>query len=188
LFEKSIDNVQSIIDEGPIEDENDQHGFIPTCVFSNPPEFSIENNIRFLSWPKSDSLPLNEFDTPQLATLCFPKLFPLGHADPTRKDELQQLSEAEATSHLLRLVEVHPVNQKIYYPFAMHDRFIFFMQDRIQRHRILEQTRIFLKQHPGDRALNLDEIQNMINHGEEDGLIRRMSAYAANITGTPAYW
>ena len=69
--------------------------------------------------------------------MAFVKLFPLGFADPTKPDQLFAVSGADAIAQLLRFAELDPLNGNLYYPFAEYDRFKFWMNDRIRRHRTL---------------------------------------------------
>ena len=42
-----------------------------------------------LNWPKTEDEPLNEYQTPYLATMAFPTLFPNGKGDPTKPSFLR---------------------------------------------------------------------------------------------------
>ena len=99
------------------------------------------------AWPTIDPNPINEFEHSGLASLAFVKLFPLGQADPTRQGRLMAVTEVQAANHLLRFAEIDPQSKPtpdnpsgtLYYPFAEHPRFSFWMVDRIRRHRALSQ-------------------------------------------------
>ena len=45
-----------------------------------------------------------------------------------------------------------------------------------------------MKQNPGDTNLTISELKQGILSGDCSGIIKRMSAYAANITGSDSYW
>jgi hypothetical protein len=69
-----------------------------------------------------------------------------------------------------------------------HKRFAFWINDRIRRHRTLGQTKIYLKNNPQDRELTFQDLVDMLATGEYNQLMGRMSAYAANIAGSDAFW
>ena len=139
------------------------------------------HNVRTL--PKAESnysfavdvhpSPINEFDFSCLASLAFVKLFPLGQADPSRKGRHTAVTEQEASSHLLKYAERDPCiappdekpDGKLYYPFAEHSRFSFWMADSIRRQRALGQSKFFLKQNPVVNALTMDDLKDMIRSG-----------------------
>ena len=56
------------------------------------------NPVNPTPWPDVDPNPINEFDFSGLASLAFVKLFPLGHADPTKKGRHTAVNEQEAAS------------------------------------------------------------------------------------------
>ena len=121
----------------------------------NPPNPQPPN---VLPWPTADPVPVNEFDNSVegMASMAFIKLFPLGQADPTKKGRRVEVKMLAASSHLLRFAERDPSipitennpNGTLYYPFAEHQRFTFWIVDRIRRHRALDQCKVFLKQNP----------------------------------------
>ena len=78
-------------------------------------------------------------------------------------------------------------NEK-YYPFASHPRFKFWAYDRLRRHRGLDQTKIYLKQHTDDANLTIADLKDKLRDGTGEELLQRMSAYSANITGSDPYW
>jgi hypothetical protein len=113
----------------------------------------------------------------------------LGKCDPTRVDRLKQVTVKEAITHLLKISIPHPNrNGQMYYPFAEHERLSFYANDRDRRHRMLKQASVFLKQHPDEAALPLQELKELISRGATSELIGKMNAYTANITGSDTYW
>ena len=65
------------------------------------------------------------------------QIFPLEVAEPTKPIREFVVSETDATAHLLRYTVFDPLTENLYYPSAEHDRFKFWMNDRIRRHRTL---------------------------------------------------
>lgn len=58
----------------------------------------------------------------------------------------------------------------------------------IQRKQILQQTRIFLKQNPGEQHLTMEELREMVNNNNTNLFLNKLSRYVTNITGSDAYW
>jgi hypothetical protein len=54
----------------------------------------------------------------------------------------------------------------------------------------LKQADVYIKQHPQDAALTSAELIQMIKSGGEGAaaILKRMHTYAANLTGSDAYW
>ena len=160
------------------------HGFVSDYSILKPHKEQIVN---FL-WPEINPEPLNEFEVSGLASLAFVKLFPLGQADPTSKYRLIAISELLASAHLLRYAEVDPSfapteeypNGVMYYPFAEHERFSFWMVDRIHRHRALSQAQVYLKQNPSIGVLTMKELKEMVTNGR----IEEVTHIAQNVRWT----
>lgn len=64
--------------------------------------FKIDQIKKAINWNPISETPINEFDCDGLASMCFPKLFILGNADPTKKSRLQEVTETEAYQHLIK--------------------------------------------------------------------------------------
>jgi hypothetical protein len=60
--------------------------------------------------------------------------------------------------------ESHPTGY-LYYQFAKHESFCFWVVDRIRRHRALTQCSVFLRQNPEEAALSMDELKAMSANG-----------------------
>lgn len=69
---------------------------------------AIVNGQDPLDWPTIAGQPINEFQTPGLATMAFPTLFPYGKGDPTTKDRLIEVTLADCFKHLLRYGDITP--------------------------------------------------------------------------------
>ena len=93
------------------EDETPYDFFVQdTC---NEP-LEVDRLHRSFAWPDAESQPINEFKTPSNAAMAFVKLFPLGFADLTKPDRQFAVSETDATAHLLRFAELHPLTENLY--------------------------------------------------------------------------
>ncbi len=89
---------------------------------------------------------------------------------------------------MLKYATRNTSTNKFYYPFASHPRFKFWIYDRIRRHRSLDQSKVYLNQNPGDANLTISDLKQAIYNGDANGIMKRMSAYSSNITGSDAYW
>jgi hypothetical protein len=164
-----------------------------------------------VAWPSQAEQPLNEFTTVGLAAQCFPTLFPDGKGDPTNPERLSQVTETEGFKHLLKFADILPApaaaaagsaaaaaasaddvaaasSGLFHYRFGCHPRFRHWVRDRIERHRILSQSRVYLRQNPEDGAMTVDELQNLVSSSTAASLVAKMSRYVANITGSGPYW
>ena len=139
-----------------------------------------------MEWPSVDEQPLNEFNTPYLATMAFPTPFPDGKGDPTNPSLLRDVSFSEKIKHLIKYAERTGDNWT--YHFATHPRFTYWALNMMQRTRTLGQCQIFLKQNPDEAHLNFDELKEIAESGDPAHLMAKMSHYVANISGTNAYW
>ncbi|XP_020896155.1 uncharacterized protein LOC110235051 [Exaiptasia diaphana] len=139
-----------------------------------------------MSWPTVEDQPLNEYQTPFLATMAFPTLFPDGKGDPTNQALARDVSLLDRVRHLIKFAE--KVNGKWVYRFASHPRFSYWALNMIQRKRTLEQTGIFLKQNPSESHLTIDELRGMAESNSSAVFMPKVSRYVANIAGTNAYW
>ena len=163
-----------IIKTGPSIDvisKDDIDEIIQTTVESDtevPFQVDRISNFIKINWPNVDPTPINEFskDGDGLATLAFPSLFPHVLADPTKKGRITAVTETEAIKHLLKYATKRTSNNEYFYPFVEHPRFKFWAYDRIRRHRSLES----------------------LTNGNAQNIMKRMTAYSANITGSDAYW
>ena len=87
-----------------------------------------------IAWPSVNNQPINEYQTPFLATLAFPTLFP-------DKSKIQ-IPLGERVKHLIKFAE--KIDGKWVYRFSSHPRFSYWALNMIQRKRILQQSGIFL--------------------------------------------
>lgn len=139
-----------------------------------------------MSWPTVEDQPLNECQTPYLATMAFPALFPDGKGDPTNQASLRDVPLPERIKHLMKFAE--KIDGKWVYRFASYPRFSYWALNMTQRKRTLQQTGIFLKQNPGEAHLTIDELREMDASDNSTAFMSKVSRYVANIAGSNAYW
>ena len=137
-------------------------------------------------WPELSKAPVNEFNTEGLATMAFPTLFPYGTGDPTAKDRQHPVSLSECFKHLISFGEVR--NNKFLWRFATHPRFMYWALNMKQRHHLLSQSSVYLKQHPSDAALTLQQLRNMVDKSTSEQLMSRLHKYVSKVQGTKQYW
>lgn len=58
-----------------------------------------------IAWLSVHNQPINEYQTPFLATLAFPTLFPDGKGDPTNPSLLKKIPLGERVKHLIKFAE-----------------------------------------------------------------------------------
>lgn len=112
-----------------------------------------------MAWPTAEDQPLNESQTPFLAIMAFPTLFPDGKGDPTNQALVIDLPLAERIEHLVKIAE--KIDGEWVYRFASHPRFSYWAFNMIQGRRTLQQSGIFLKQNPGEAHLTIEELREM---------------------------
>ena len=73
--------------------------------------------------------------------------------------------------------------------FARHSHFIFFALDTEIRCRVLQAGRIYIRQHPSDVQLTVDELCDMVGRlPEGEAFSNRVLHYDASLRGTRQYW
>ncbi len=136
---------------------------------------SVEN--RHLPWSSSSDVPLNEFTTEGYMSCAFPTLFPTGRADfvsPRRRT----VTIGNYFTHLMKYGDGQ---------FARHPRFRYFALNTEMRWRALQMGRIYVKQHPRDARLTVEELRDMVGH-EGEALSKRVVHFATSLRGTRQYW
>ena len=71
--------------------------------------------------------------------------------------------------------------------FAIHPHFRFFALNTKMQWRALQNGRVYMKQHPGDAQLSLDELRDMVGRQGET-FSSRVLHYASSLRGTKQYW
>ena len=106
LPDDSIPDNMNIIDDTSFPDTTDNHIGAEILESENPKddyETFVDGPIhqilekdkikQCINWPQASKIPINEFEFDRLASLLFPKLFPKGLGDPTKKARLRYVSE-----------------------------------------------------------------------------------------------
>ena len=190
-------NNVSMTDEGPSSENTDDNvynnpssSYIPYVQQMQTEEDAIRSTVAGndpLDWPPIENTPINEFQTEGLATMVFPTLFPYGKGDPTCKGRHHAVTLAEAFKHLERYCDVLP-NGQFYWRFASHPRFPYWALNMKQRHELLSQSKVYIRQHPCDANLTVEQLQDMVGTLNSTQLINRLQRYATKVLGSKQYW
>ena len=97
-------------------------------------------------------VPIKEFTTEGYFSCAFPTLFPTGAGDFSGQRQ-NQVTIGNYFKHLT----MYDDNR-----FGKHPRFRFFALNTEMRWRALQTSRVYVKQHPGDAQLSLDELRDMV--------------------------
>ena len=146
---------------------------------------SIKNSIleRLSSTCKETALAfrgeylVNEFTTEGYISCAFSTLLPTGAGD-----FVTPLQRAVTSGNYFKHLIMYGEDQ-----FAKHPRFRYFALNTEMSWRALQSGRIFIKQHPQDARLSLEEMKAMVGcKGEvfSNGVLH----YASSLHGTSQYW
>ena len=130
-----------------------------------------------VSWPPSSSTPINEFNTEGYMSCAFPTLFPTGAAD-----FLAPRPVAVTIGSYLKHLMMYEDGR-----FARHPRFRYFALNTEMRWRALQAGRIYVRQHPHDAQLSVEELRGMVGR-EGETFSNRVLHYATSLRGTRQYW
>ena len=159
--------------------------FVPNAVQQQTEQDTVRQSIQerqssstsTLMWPTIGGTPINEFTTEGYFSMAFPTLFPTGAADFLGQ-RCNQVTIGNYFKHMLMYEDGR---------FARHPRFRFFALNTEMRWRALQAGRIYIRQHPGDAQLTVDELRDMVGR-EGEAFSNRVLHYAASLRGTRQYW
>ena len=139
-----------------------------------------------MQWPERGPKAINEFKIELLATMAFPTLFPDAKGDPTKSATKRSVTLGDKVKHLIRFGEY--INDKWQYRFASYPRFAYWAFNMLQRHRLLGQGTVYLKQNPGDSHLTAEQLRGMLSSNSYSSMMTKLMHYSKNVTGSTAYW
>ena len=145
------------------------------------------NEVDPLDWPSTEGNLVNEFKTDGLATMAFPTLFPYGKGDPTNRARQHGITLTEAFKHLMKFAE-RLADGKFEWRFASHPRFPYWALNMKQRHQLLSQANVYLRQHPADANMTMEELKQMVNSMSANQMVNRLQRYVSKVQGTNQYW
>ena len=164
------------------------HSLLPSPAQQRTEDTAIRSMINGenpLDWPVIEGNAMNEFQTPFLATMAFPTLFSYASGDPTNPARHHSVSLTDGFKHLIKFGET---DNDMHWRFANHPRFPYWALNMKQRHQLLSQSTIYLKQHPNDANLTVDDLRSMVGSMPAAQLIQRLQRYAAKVQGSSTYW
>ena len=155
--------------------------FVPVAIPSMTEQEAVQQSVQqhqatpvTLMWPSIEGMPLNEFTTEGYFMCAFPTLFPTGAGDFLGQRQVQ----VTISNHLMQYNDGR---------FARHPRFRFFALNTEMRHRALQTGRVYIRQHPDDGQLSLDELRDMVGR-QGEAFSSRVLHYASSLRGTKQYW
>ena len=167
-----------------VQDNHISHSFVPMAVPSMTEQEAVQQAVAQhqsshtpLMWPSIGGMPLNEFTTEGYFSCAFPTLFPTGAADFLGERQVP-VTIGNYFKHLMQYDDGR---------FARHPRFRFFALNTEMRHRALQTGRVYVRQHPGDGQLSLDELRDMVGR-QGEAFSSRVLHYASSLRGTKQYW
>ncbi|XP_066914869.1 uncharacterized protein [Clytia hemisphaerica] len=197
------ENYEELPDLGPVNDDNDERvfdentemkSFLPSKL-EKAKEADLTKSEILNTKTEVDigSTPLSEFNTPYLASLAFPTLFPDTKGDPTNPAIIREIAKSETESfaeklkHLIKFAEIDDKG-KWFYRFASHPRFSFWGFNMLYRKRLISQGNFFIKQNPGEANLSIEDLQDLVRDNDHYVVMKKLQRYSKNVTGTNAYW
>ena len=169
---------------------NESTSFIPMRQRQRKEGAAIQDAVNEtdpLDWPSTEDNIVNEFKTDGLATMAFPTLFPYGKGDPTNRARQHGITLTESFKHLMKFAE-RLANGKFEWRFASHPRFPYWALNMKQRHQLLSQANIYLRQHPADANMTMEELKEMVNSMSANQMVNRLQRYVSKVQGTNQYW
>ena len=168
-----------------VQDDHISHSFVPIAVPSMTEQEVVQQAVAQhqsashtpLMWPSIGGMPLNEFTTEGYFSCAFPTLFPTGAADFLGQHQVP-VTVGNYFKHLMEYDDGR---------FAKHPRFRFFALNTEMRHRALQTGRVYVRQHPGDGQLSLDELRDMVGR-QGEAFSSRVLHYASSLRGMKQYW
>ena len=183
----TVDSTSSDITHDSLYDDHLQQSFIPIAVPSMTEQETLQQSVDQrqssssshtpLMWPSIGGIPLNEFTTEGYFTCAFPTLFPTVAADFLGQRQVPA-TIGNYFKHLMQYDDGR---------FAKHPRFRFFALNTKMQHRALQTGRVYIRQHPGDGQLSLDELRDMVGR-QGEAFSSRVLHYASSLHGTKQYW
>ena len=168
------------------ENSHDAESFVPIAAQKLTELEAVKKSVadgqkssprNIVPWPPRADAPINEFVTEGYISCAFPTLFPTGAGDFLAPRE-RVVTVGNYFKHLMRYDDGR---------FARHPRFRYFALNSEMQWRALQTGRVYIKQHPRDARLSLDELRSMIDCGGEQ-FSKRVMHYASSLRGTKQYW
>ena len=79
-------------------------------------------------------------------------------------------------------------NGKFEWRFASHPRFPYWALNMKQRHQLLSQANIYLRQHTTDGNMTMGEVKDMVNSTSANQMVNRLQRYVSKVQGRNQKW
>ena len=142
-----------------------------------------------VDWPEAGVTPVSEFNNPGLFAKAFPCVHPFGDGDPTDETHrVVHISFKDMLCHLTKYAVVDDTG-KLVYPITRHPRWAFYAFNMKDRHTLMDQTNVCLKQHPDVSVMTMGELQAKVLEPDfRRKMVNIFTSYVANVPGTEGYW
>ena len=184
-LEESTTDEHSLSSQDNLYEAHLPSSFVPNAQQQQTEQETVSQSIEqrqsgsshILMWPTIGGTPINEFTTEGYFSMAFPTLFPTGAAYFLGQ-RCNQVTIGNYFKHMLMYEDGR---------FARHPRFRFFALNTEMRWHALQAGRIYIRQHPGDTQLTVDELRDMVGR-EGEAFSNRVLHYAASLWVTRQYW
>ena len=134
-------------------------------------------NSPMITWPPTGTASINEFTTEGYISCAFPTLLPTGSAD-----FLAPRTHSATVGNYFKHLFMYEDGR-----FARHPRFRYFALNTEMRWRALQIGRIYIRQHPHDAQLSVEELRDIVDR-EGEAFSNQVLHYASSLHGTRQYW
>ena len=168
---------ETVLEQSEDDSEQLSSSFVPAAPRQATEQETVEQVVtgeQPVAWPSRGDTPLNEFHSEGYITLAFTTLFSTGAADFTAP-HMRPVTLGYYLKHLMMYSDGR---------FARHPRFRYFALNTEMRWRALQAGRVYIRQHPEDARLSVDELRDMVSTSFSSGVCR----YADSLGGTRPYW
>ena len=178
-------------DQGPCgENEIDagiSHSFVVEQCDDGDEITKLEKVIKGKNWvPQGGVVAEN---TPYLASMCFPTLFPDGKGDPTAQNRKFELTWNQYLRHLIWYAEKNE-SWSFDWKFQKHSSFMFWAFNRKIRTKLRDSSWVYSQLHPEMSNLTPRQIQHIFSHDRSKAKRMRnyMNAVTTDVQGSDGYF
>ena len=180
------DNVMNSVYGKPYKNTStvleDLNKFLDTSTNNNETSAN-DRSSSYIDWPSIATTASCEYSTPHLLAGTWPHLFPCGIGDYTDKTRLNKVNDYEATQHYLKYC-ICTNDGSLLYPFVKEHSFLMYIQDLIERKRIMSQANVYIAQNVGDANMTINQLKDV---NIRSTIMQRMHRYSSFILGSPSH-
>ena len=133
--------------------------------------------------------PLNEFNTPNLFSACFPDLFHNGKGDPTSRDYVDEskLTWSKKIKHLMYFAFQNE-DGSYTHPCENHALFAYASLNIKQRHEILRCSKVFLNNADRYKGMTIADLKEAFKGVDGLNLMKSLNHYTKSVAGSAGFW